>query len=92
MKGKGGAREREMYNEGEARHERERAAAPDGEHREIKRVVLVCDLYTHASSPPSFESGRADKHSKMGHGPLGCLRPLSVTIQLHSGSDLVRPS
>ena len=72
------ARERVTYTEAETRDKGERAAAPDGEHRKIKRAVLGSDFYTHTSSPSSFESGCVDKPSKMGHGPLGVMYPESL--------------
>ena len=72
------ARERVTYTEAETRDKGERAAAPDGEHREIKWAVLGSDFYTHTSSPSSFESGCVDKPSKMGHGPLGVMYPESL--------------
>ena len=45
------AREKEgrykTYTEAEARDEGERAAAPNREHRDIKRAVFGSDLYTY---------------------------------------------
>ena len=46
-RGERGRGEYNTYTEAEARDEGERAAAPNGEHRDIKRPVFGSDLYTY---------------------------------------------
>ena len=46
-RGERGRGEYNTYTEAEARDEGERAAAPNGEHRDIKRAVFGPDLYTY---------------------------------------------
>jgi hypothetical protein len=72
-------REGDTYSEAEARDEGERAAAPNGEHRDIKRAVLGSYLYAYMRCDHRHvESWCPDKPSKMGHGPLGVMYPESL--------------
>ena len=77
----------------EACDEGERGAAPDGNHRDIKRAVFGADLCVNRGGEKSCrqcqpkEREIGTRPSKMGHGPLVVMYPVSLQMKVWSEID-----
>lgn len=78
----------ETHAEAEAGDEGEGATAPDGEHRDVKGPVFgadLCDIFqTRSSASPKRKERKPSVRgpSKMGHGPLVVMYPVSLWWRL----------